>query len=114
MRVLKIDVTKINKEYLFQAKAKEDGTPGAKYLDCVLNEYKDGVNDRGEAGFISQSVSAELRAKGVKGPIIGNFKDINVGGSKATPPPAARPAPSAPARRPAPPQNDFSDDSTPF
>jgi len=117
MQVLKIDVTKINKDYLFKTKDKEDGTKGATYLDCAIHENKDGVDQYGNAGFITQSVSKELREKGVKGPIIGNWK--NIGSNSAptpTPPPATRPAATKTASRPAPPpRNDFADDdSVPF
>ena len=69
MIVLKINVTKINKTHLF------DGKDG-KYLDCILNENKGGVDQYGNIGFITQSVSKEARAKGDRGPIIGNYKEI--------------------------------------
>jgi len=69
MRVGKIDVTKIAKEHLFV------GTKG-KYLDIMLHENRDGKDDYGNDGFITQSVSKEAKAQGVKGPIIGNWRKL--------------------------------------
>lgn len=69
MIVLKIDVTKIDKNHLFQGKS-------GKYMDCILSENKDGPDQYGNAGFIAQSVSKEAKASGVRGPIIGNYKEI--------------------------------------
>lgn len=67
---LKIDVTKIDKTHLFKG---EKGT----YLDLTLME-NDKVDDFGNVGFISQSVSKESREAGIKGPIIGNYKSIDL------------------------------------
>jgi hypothetical protein len=69
MIVLKIDVTKIDKNHIFVGKS-------GKYIDCILNENKDGVDQYGNIGFIAQSVSKEAKAKGDRGPIIGNYKEI--------------------------------------
>lgn len=91
MIVLKIDVTKIDKNHLFQGK-------NGKYLDAALH---DKPNDFGD-GFITQSVSKEERAKGVKGPIIGNWKKIGSSQAKGEQPPQKKTAekvtkPAAPA-----------------
>lgn len=97
MKLIKIDVTKIKKELLFA------GKNGAKYLDAALHERPD---EYGNAGFISQSVSKEARAKGEKGPIIGNWKRI--GEDKK---PASAPKPSTnPVKTPV----DDEDSSMPF
>lgn len=77
MIVLKIDVTKIDKNHLFQGKS-------GKYLDAALH---DKPNDFGDDGFITQSVSKEARAAGVKGPIIGNWRKIGSSQAKSAPPP---------------------------
>jgi hypothetical protein len=69
MIVLKIDVTKIDKNHLFVGKS-------GKYLDCILNENRDGPDQYGNIGFIAQSVSKEAKEKGERGPIIGNYKEI--------------------------------------
>lgn len=83
MIVLKIDVMKIDPKLLFP------GKNGAKYLDAAL---VDKPNDFGDDGFISQSPSKEDRAKGVKGPIIGNWR--HVGGSAKQKPAESKPATS--------------------
>jgi hypothetical protein len=91
MIVLKIDVTKIDKNHLFAGKS-------GKYLDCILNENRDGPDQYGNLGFIAQSVSKEAKASGVRGPIIGNYKEI-----VTTPrvPKQAEPKPAAKAKPPA-------------
>jgi hypothetical protein len=63
---VKLDVTKIDKTKLFQGK---QGT----YLDAVIF-LKDTPDQYGNNGMIVQSVSAEERAQGVKGAILGNVK----------------------------------------
>lgn len=65
---LKIDVTKIDKKLLYTG---QKGT----YLDATLF-LKDTVDTYGNIGMISQDVSKESRLSGVKGPILGNAKDI--------------------------------------
>jgi hypothetical protein len=63
---VKLDVTKIDKTKLFQGK---QGT----YLDAVIF-LKDTPDQYGNNGMIVQSVSAEERAQGIKGAILGNVK----------------------------------------
>lgn len=61
-----IDVTKVTKERLFL------GKNGAKYLNIVLIPT---TNDKYDNDFmVVESVSKEERARGVKGPILGNAK----------------------------------------
>lgn len=96
MKVIKIDVTKINKELLFKGKT------GAVYLDAALHERP---NEYGDAGFITQSVDKEARARGEKGPIIGNWRRV---GEDKKPAQAAAPKPAAKAATPA--ANDDSSD----
>ena len=69
MIVCKINVKQIDKTQLFV---------GAKhtYLDLALHENRDGEDQYGNLGFITQSVSKEARDRGEKGPIIGNWKDV--------------------------------------
>lgn len=85
---LKIAVNKIDKTRLF--KGKKD-----TYLDAVLVENRDGPDQYGNDGFISEDVTKEEREAGTRGNIIGNWKHI--GGKKpaATPPPRqpSKPAP---------------------
>lgn len=63
---LKIDVTKILKEKLFEGKK---GT----YLDATVL-IKDTPDQYGNDGMIVQDVSYEERQAGEKGPILGNAK----------------------------------------
>ena len=91
MIVLKINVTRIDKDHLF------DGKNG-KYLDLALMENKDGPDQYGNNGFVTQGISKEKRDAGERGPIVGNWK--HVGQTKAPAPqkpnPAADPLNEAP------------------
>lgn len=93
MKLLKIDVTKIDKALLYK------GTKGT-YLDAALHENRDGTDQYGNDGFITQSVSKEERAKGTKGPIIGNWRNLEKRGD------SARKAPETP--------KDVDEDPVPF
>lgn len=64
---LKIDVTKIDKSRLYEGKK-------GIYLDCLLLQNRDGDSKYGDDGMIIQSISAEARAAGERGPIIGNWR----------------------------------------
>eukprot|EP01051_Picozoa_sp_SAG22_P032408 SAG22_NODE_13654_length_399_cov_0.803333_1_plen_72_part_01 len=63
---IKIDVTKIDKERLFQ------GAKG-QYLDAVVF-VNDEEGQYGDNGMITQSVSKDEREAGIKGNILGNVK----------------------------------------
>jgi hypothetical protein len=99
MIVLKIDVTKIDKNHIFVGKS-------GKYIDCILNENNDGVDQYGNIGFIAQSVSREAKEKGERGPIIGNYKEI------VTVPRVPKQTESKPATKPKPAVDE--DNSVPF
>ena len=64
---LKIDVTKIDKARLFKG---QKGT----YLDATAFIDLDNLDDYGNSGMITQDVSKDERAQGVKGNILGNSK----------------------------------------
>ena len=64
---LKIDVTKIDKDRLFV------GQKG-KYLDATVFIDTAGLDQYGNSGMITQDVSKDERAQGVKGNILGNCK----------------------------------------
>jgi len=64
---IKIDVSKIEKARLFKG---EKGT----YLDLTTFIDTDELDQYGNNGFISQSVSKEERAQKVLTPILGNVK----------------------------------------
>jgi hypothetical protein len=65
MITVKIDVSKINKEFLYQGKT-------AKYLDLVLWESPD--DKYGNDYRVVQGLPKEARAAGKKGAILGNGK----------------------------------------
>ena len=79
---VKIDVTKIEKQRLFE------GKNGAKWLDILLIPTPD--NKFGNSHMAVQSVSKEEREAGTRGPILGNAKPIGGGGR---PKPVAKPDP---------------------
>ena len=65
---LNIDVTKIPRE---EIKSKPEWK--GKFISCILVHKP---NDRGDDGFISMDVTKEQRAAGVRGAIIGNWKEL--------------------------------------
>jgi hypothetical protein len=82
--ILKLDVTKIVKDWLFSG---QKGT----YLDLVVYE-NDTEDPYGNSHVVKQSPSKELRAQGTKPVIIGNGKWMHSTGQQA-------PAPRQPAQR---------------
>jgi len=81
---IKIDVSKIDKDRLFQGKK-------GSYLDATVF-LNDEEGQYGDNGMITQSVSKEEREAGVKGNILGNVKILGEFGDNK---PAAAPAPAA-------------------
>jgi hypothetical protein len=77
MRTASINVSKIEKKYLF------DGKNG-KYLDLVFFENRDGKDQYGNDGFVTQGVPKVARDRGERGPILGNWKELEArpGGSR--------------------------------
>ena len=107
---VKIDVTKIDKTAI------HDGKKG-KYIDLTLMENRDGRDDYGNDGFVIHDLGKERRLAGEKGPILGNWKQLdggNIGGQRN--PQGGRDIPASEARMrstpPAPPaaQADEEDD----
>lgn len=81
---LKLNLSKIDKTSLFKG---EKGTYGD--FTIMLN---DSVDQYGNHGFITQDIGKERRAKGERGPILGNGKMVEgASGFKPTP----KPSPSA-------------------
>jgi hypothetical protein len=93
---LSIDVIKISKERLYP------GKNGAKYLNAVLIENRNGVDQWGNAGMIVEDVTQDERQAGKKGVIIGNYKNLGGASGGGQPRPAAQRPQQQPARRPAP------------
>jgi hypothetical protein len=87
---IKIDVTKITKNRLFE------GKNGAKYLNIVLIETP---NDKyGNDFMIVEETSKEEREAGKRGTILGNAKNIARKPHNASQPQLARSVPSGPQR----------------
>ena len=66
---LNIDVTKIPKERI---RAAGQG----KYVDMILQAYKNGRDERGNDGMIVMDVTRDERLAGQRGAIVGNWKDL--------------------------------------
>lgn len=101
MQKLSIDVTKIPRDRI------KTGKKG-KYVDLVLFERPD---QYGNDGFVAIDVTKEERESGVKGPIVGNWK--NLGGGKPQSEHRKQPLPTRPSK-PADPDLDAPEDDIPF
>ena len=88
---MNINVTRIAKEHLVPGKS-------GKYLGLTFWE-NDQPDQYGNAGFVTQEIPKELRDRGEKGPIVGNWKRIET-----------RQQPKAVAPKPAPAQPEDEDD----
>jgi len=70
-----INVTKIDKTAII------DGKNG-KYLALCFFENKNGPDQYGNDGFITQDLGKERRAAGEKGAILGNYRNMDKAASK--------------------------------
>lgn len=75
---LSINVTKVDKAHLIEGKA-------GKYLELILNENKNGVDQYGNDGFVTQGVSKAAREAGQRGPIVGNYRTVGSKQKQAAP-----------------------------
>jgi hypothetical protein len=82
MKTLNINVTKIDKSALYEGK-------NGKYLSLVLFDNKDGVDQWGNSGFVTQDIGKERREAGERGPIIGNWKETGQAKPQQTAPVSA-------------------------
>jgi hypothetical protein len=90
MIAVKINVTRIDKTAIFEGKS-------GKYVDMLLMENKDGPDQYGNDGFVTQGISKERREAGERGPIIGNWRRINSANAQAPKPKAKADAYEAPS-----------------
>jgi hypothetical protein len=81
MKTIKINVSKIDKSAIYEGK-------NGKYVDLVLFENRDGEDQYGNLGFVTQDIGKDRRLAGERGPIIGNWKEI--GGAASQPPKQAQ------------------------
>lgn len=60
---------------------------GAKgtYLDLMLIPNKQGTDQYGNDGMVVQRVSKENHAKGIKGPILGNYRNLTSNNNHSQP-----------------------------
>lgn len=79
-----IDVTKIEKPRLFEGKPRQTDGGIPKYLSGACLENRDGRDRFGNDGFIVQDVSKDEREQGIKGPIIGNWRDLDSAPARQT------------------------------
>jgi hypothetical protein len=96
MILVKVDVTKLKKEWFFMANS------GAKFVDLALYE-NDEPDKFGNDWACKQSPPKEVREAGEKGHYVGNGKNLG-GGGKTQQRPPQRPQP--PAK-----QDEWTDDS---
>ncbi len=82
---VKIDVTKINRAWIFTGKS-------GKYIDVFLHP-KDHPDQYGNDWMVTQTPPKEERDRGTKGPILGNGRNIQ-GRAKAHQKPTAPPPPA--------------------
>jgi len=73
------------------------------YLDATALENKEGKDRYQNDGFITLDIPKEAREAGEKGPIIGNWKHVEV-----------KPKAAAPKAKAAPPKDDLEDSAIPF
>jgi hypothetical protein len=60
-----IDTKKIDKKYLAKG----------RYLNIYLRKRKEGKDEYGNDGFVAQAIPKDLKEDGLRGPIIGNYKE---------------------------------------
>jgi len=85
MKTASINVTRIDKTALIEGK-------NGKYLSLVFFDNKNGPDQYGNDGFVTQDLGKERRLAGEKGPILGNWREV---GTK----PEARPEKNHPQDR---------------
>ena len=79
MKTANINVTRIDKSALYEGK-------NGKYLSLVFFDNKDGPDQFGNDGFVTQDLGKERRMAGEKGPIIGNWKEMGIKSPAPAPP----------------------------
>jgi hypothetical protein len=85
MITLNINVMKIDKSLL------HEGKTGGKYMGLVLFDNKEGKDQYGNDGYVVQDVGKERRLAGERGPIIGNWRNLEKRTEAAAPKPEAKP-----------------------
>jgi len=87
---IKINVTKILKQYIFEGK-------NGKYLNLVAWPNKNGTGQFGDTHFVVQDLPKEARDEGIQAPILGNLTMPEDEAPRQTARPAPRPNAAMPA-----------------
>ena len=61
MKTIRINVTKIDKSAIYEGK-------NGKYVDLVMFENREGEDQYGNLGFVTQDIGKERRLAGERGP----------------------------------------------
>jgi hypothetical protein len=69
MKNIQIKVDMIDKTQIYVGKVH-------KFLNCTMQDNKNGKDQYGNDGFITQNISKEKRDAGERGAIIGNWKEV--------------------------------------
>jgi len=69
MRTIRIDVTKIDKSAIYEGRS-------GKYIDVVMFDNREGADQYGNLGFVTQDLGKDRRLAGERGAILGNWKEI--------------------------------------
>jgi len=85
---IKINLSKVDEAAIF------NGKNGARYLDLVVWENRDGVDQYGNSHRVDQDIGQDRRKAGEKAPILGNGKTFGSGAPSGKPAPARPPAPT--------------------
>jgi hypothetical protein len=95
MLKIKVDVKLLDKSAFFQGKPNAKGH-APLYVDLVIHDNRDGVDQYGNDCYVKQDLGAARRQAGEKSPIIGNGRHLAPKGQQQpppTPPPAQQNGP---------------------
>lgn len=109
---LSIDVTRIPPGKTVAGKPKKDGSI-PRYLGLVLFDNREGKDQWGNDGYVALDVTKEERLSGVKGVIVGNWKELG-GGQSSRPQQAAQAAQAPQSPPPSSPEDTAQLDDIPF
>ena len=65
---LSIDLNKVDNNYIVE------GKKGGKYLALALKKNRNGKDDYGNDGMVVQTIPKALRQEGLRGAILGNYR----------------------------------------
>ena len=77
MKTIRINLDKIDEASIYHGK-------NGRLVDIVMFDNRDGEDQYGNLGFVTQDIGKDRRIAGERGPILGNWKEI---GACSAPPP---------------------------